>query len=134
MANTVEKKLLLNGDRFAILAVYLRSDGASGELANEVLIDPVDDLGLKLGARLRLNEVTHSFAGFDAVLQFASGGVDPNWKWVLTAATNQPFDFGAFGNLIDDSGMDGNGKLTISTTGFTAAGDQGSILLKVRKP
>lgn len=132
--NKVERKLLLNGDRFAILAVYLRSDGASGELANETLIDPVADLGMKAGERLRLNRVTHSFAGFDAVLSFGSGGVDPNWQWVLTSATNQPFDFGEYGNLIDDSSMDGNGKLTISTTGFTAAGDQGSLLIRVRKP
>lgn len=132
--NVVVTKTVHSGHRYLILAVYLKSDGASGELEGHVLIDPVADLGLKTGARLRLESVMHSFAGFDGVLEFGSGGVDPNWKWVMPAGVGQLFDFAPFGNLFDDSSMDGNGKLTISTQGFTSDADQGSMFLKMRKP
>ena len=131
--NTLKIKTLLSGPRNLLLAIYMKSDGASGELVNEVLVDPVD-YGLKAKSRLRLVRMEYSFAGFDAVLEYGSGGVDPNWKWVMSETANHPVDFQSYGNLIDDSGLDGTGLLTISTTGFTASTDQGSILLGLRKP
>lgn len=134
MANVVTTKQVINGERFVVLAVYLRSDGASGDLENEVLLDPVADLGMTSKARLRIESVMHSFAGFDGVLQFGSGGVDPNWKWVMPAGVGHFFDFSPFSNLFDDSGMDGDGKLTMSTEGFESESDQGSMILKLRKP
>ena len=134
MANVVTTKQVINGERFIVLAVYLRSDGASGDLEDEVLLDPVEDLGLKANTRLRIESVMHSFAGFDGVLEFGSGGVNPNWKWVMPAGVGHPFDFGPFGNLFDDSGMDGNGKLMISTEGFDSEGDQGSMIIQLKKP
>lgn len=133
MANTVAVKLLLNGDRNAIVHVYLRSDGASGELTNQTLIDPVVTLGMPAGSRLRLCRVEYNFAGFDAVLQYESGGVDPVWKWVMTEGTNAPINMEQYGNLVDDSSVDGTGKLQITTTGFTASTDQGSMIFKLLK-
>lgn len=133
MANVVEVKMLSNGPLNIILGVYLRSDGATGELVKQTLLDPVADLGLKPSARLRLRYMAHNFAGFDAVVSFDAGLVDPNWKWVLSEGTNHPIDFGPFGNIKDDSGVDGTGKLQISTTGFTASTDQGSILIALQK-
>lgn len=131
MANVVQVKRLANGPLNLILAVYLKSDGLSGELDNEVLIDPAD-LGLK-DRRLRLRHLAYNIAGFDAVISFDAGGVNPNWKWVLSEGTNHPIDFGPFGNIKDDSGMDGTGKLQLSTTGFTSVNDQGSIMLALYK-
>ena len=133
MANVVEVKQVINGPRHVVLAVYLKSDGASGELTDEPLLT-LADAGLKSGDRMRLQYIAYNFAGFDAVLSFDAGGVNPNWKWVLSEGTNAPVDFRPFSNIKDDSGMDGTGTLQLSTTGFTASQDQGSILLLIRKP
>jgi len=131
--NIFTTKTLLSGPRHIILAVYMRSDGVSGDLDGQTLIDPVD-FGLPAKSRLRLVKLEYCFAGFDACLEYDSGGIDANFKWVLAGDSNVPVDFSLSGNLIDDSGLDGTGVLRISTTGFTADTDQGSILLKVRKP
>lgn len=133
MANTVNVSVLLSGPRNVLLAVYLKSDGATGELVNETLFGPAD-LGLPPSARLTLEALTYNFAGFDAVVQFDSGGVIPTFKWVLSEGTNAPADFEPYGGLRDGSGMDGTGELQITTTGFTASTDQGSILIKLRRP
>lgn len=131
--NILKIKTLLSGPRNLLLAIYMRSDGASGELVNQTLVNPVD-YGLPAKSRLRLVRLEYSFAGFDACLEYGSGGVDANFKWVLSETANHPVDFQTYGNLIDDSGLDGTGLLTISTTGFTSSTDQGSILLGLRKP
>ncbi|TFH46938.1 MAG: hypothetical protein E4H01_09145 [Lysobacterales bacterium] len=133
MANIVTTKLLLNGPRNAIVLVYLESDGATGELDKETLVDPVVDLGLLDGARISLEYVAYNFAGFDARLEFASGLVDNNRKWVLSEGTNHPIDLGRFGGLYDDSTVDGTGQLQITTIGFTSSTDMGSIMLQLRK-
>lgn len=133
MANTVKIKTLLSGPRHLLLAVYLASDGESGELVEFTLVDPVD-YGLPAKSRLRLTALEYSLAGFDAVLEFGSGGVIPNFKWVLSESSQHPVDLAPWGNLIDDSSLDGTGKLQITTTGFTSSTDQGSLLLALRKP
>lgn len=133
MANILNIKTLLSGPRNLIIAVYMKSDGASGEFTNQTLIDPVD-FGLTSKDRFRLVRLDYSIAGFDAVLEYASGGVTPTFKWVLSESSQHPVDFACYGNLIDDSSMDGTGKVQITTTGFTASTDQGSLLLQVRKP
>jgi len=132
--NIVTVKTLLSGPRHVILAVYLKSDGITGDLEQETLVDPVMDLGLKAGARLTLECLVHNFSGFDACIEFESGLVNNNFKWVLSEGTSDEIDFAPFGGLIDDSGLDGTGKLQITTTGLTASTDQGSILIKARKP
>jgi len=133
MANTVNRKLLLNGPRDAIMVVFLKSDGVSGELEKATLIDPVVDLGLRAGSRVSLQYLVHNFVGFNARLEFASGLVDNNYKWVLPENSDHPIDFSVFGGLLDDSTVDGTGELQITTEGFTAAGDQGSLIVRVRK-
>ncbi len=131
MANIINTKVILDGSRFLILAIYLKSDG-TGELDGEVIVDPAD-YAMADGQRLRLVEVDYSFSGFDGVLEFDTGESEPNFKWVLSESANMAVDFCKWGNLIDDSGLDGTGKLLLSTTGFTSSSDQGSILLKLRK-
>lgn len=132
MANTVNVKMIENGPRNILLAVYLRSDGASGELVNQTLVS-LADVGLVLPARMRLERLEYNFSGFDCVVEFASGGLTPTYKWVLTEGTNCKVDFLPWGGLIDDSGIDGTGELQITTTGFTSVGDQGSMMIKLIK-
>ena len=134
MANIVSIRTLLNGPTQAIISVYMKSDGVSGDLVNYTLIDPVETLGLRVKARLSLAYIAYNFAGFDACIEFGSGLVDPTFKWVISEGTNFPIDFEPFGRLHDDSGLDGTCQLQITTTGFTSSVDQGSMLIKVRKP
>lgn len=132
MANVVEIKTLLNGPRNIVLSIYLKSDGASGELVDEILFTPAE-AGLKTSDRMSIQRIMYNFAGFDAVISFDAGGVDPNWKWVLSEGTNHPVDFDKFVDIKDDSGMDGTGNVILSTTGFTASQDQGSIYLVLKR-
>ena len=131
--NTVKVKVIENGPRNALILVYLQSDGVEGELVSQTLVDPVADLGMSPGARLRLGRVEYNLSGFDAVLSFGSGTVEPNFKWVITEGANAPVDFSDWCLLLDDSGIDGNEKLQISTVGFDNSADMGSILIRLIK-
>ena len=130
MANTVTVTLLENGDRNVIVHVYLASDGGTGDLNNQVLIN-AKDLGV---TRFRLARIDYNIGGFDAVIGFDSGTLPmENFKWVLTEGANHPIDFLDYNLVFDNSGTEGLGNLTISTTGFNSVADQGSILIKVVK-
>lgn len=133
MANTVNKKIIVDGPRNVVLSVYLKSDGASGDLNGEVLLAPAD-VGLNSDARFRISYLMYNFAGFAGVLEFDTGLITPDFKWVLPEGVGHPLDFGCFSNLIDTSGLDGTGELLLSTNGFTQTTDQGSILLLIIKP
>lgn len=132
MANTVNVQILESGPRNAMLLVYLKSDGATGELVNQTIITP-DQLEMPVDARLKIEGLIYNFAGFDCVMEFASGEVTPTYRWVLTEGTNSPVDFLPWGGLGDTSGMFGTRELQLTTTGFTSITDQGSMLIKLRK-
>lgn len=134
MANTVTVKIVESGARNLNIAVFLRSDGVTGELNNYTIIDPVVDLGLPSSTRLQLQTIDYNLGGFDAIVEFASGGVTPTYKWALIEGANNPVDFFPYGGLIDDSGVDGTGKIQLTTVGFTSSTDFGSIMMKIRKP
>lgn len=135
MANTVIVKKLLDGPRTAIFSVYMKSDGASGELVNKTVIDPNVDLSPAMGVGMKLSivKVWYGLAGFDILMQFDSLVDSP--IWVLPAATgSRMIDFSDFGGLQDNiSGIDATGKLIVTTTGFNSTADQGSLVIKVNK-
>ena len=132
MAHTVTITNILPGNHRSQYHVFLSSDGASGELVDQVLIDPVTDLGTLASDKMVIERVTYNFAGFDARLEFDNGGVDDNMIWVLPAVGDNNLDFNSWGGLKDLPGLDGSGALQITTNGFGDAGDQGSILIMVR--
>ena len=132
MANTVNITKILTGTRNTIIHVYIASDGVSGDMTDQVLIDPVADLGFSSKARMVVEKITHSFKGFDARVEFDTGLVDDKMIWVLTESSNE-FDFRPMGGMKDRSGLDGTGKFQITTTGLDSAGDQGSMLIQVRQ-
>jgi hypothetical protein len=123
---------LLDGEEHCIIQVYLQSQGE--ELVQETLIDPQQlEPACK---RLAVDSILYDFAGFDARLEFDSGGVEQRQIWVLPEGSGSGHrDFRQYGSFADrSSSLDGNGKLYITTTGFTTAGvDQGSIFLRVKK-
>lgn len=132
MANTVAIRKIVDGPRNVVIHVYLASDGSSGELTDQVLIDPVVDLGLTVGERMSIECITSSMSGFHARVEFDTGLVDDKMIWVITEHDSIA-KFEDIGGLRDKSGSDGTGKLQITTTGFTSLGDEGSIIFKVKK-
>ena len=132
MPNIVDTTSLLQGPRHTIVQVYLENDGYSGELKNEILLDPVLDLGLTKDTRFVVEEILFHFAGFDATLKFETGRVDKLNIWVLPEGAANYVDLRPFGGFKDRCGPDGTGKLLLSTNGFTNNNAKGSLLLKVR--
>jgi hypothetical protein len=135
MANKVSITKLLDGPRSAVFHVFIESDGASGELNDEVLIDPATsfDPALSASPSITIAELWYDFSGFDAKLEFDYLLSDTP-VWTLSAGNGVHMDFGCFGGLKDRSNaLDGTGKLTITTNGLTALGDNGTLIIKVRK-
>jgi len=122
---------LLDGPEHAIIHIYMRSDGV--ELVDEILLDPAE-LNPPC-ARLAVEQILYDFAGYDARIAFGSGLVEQTLIWVLPEGSGSGYrDFKPFGNFVDRSGLDGTGKLLITTTGFQAQDiDQGSMILRIRK-
>ena len=131
MANIVNITPLIDGERVKVYHVYLKSDGASGDLENFVLLDP-EDFGKDPVPSYKIMEMTFHFAGFDANIGFDTGLMTKELIWVLPEGSDSQVKFNKFGGLTDRSNsFDGTGKLLLSTTGFTSSTDQGSMLIKV---
>lgn len=133
MANTVTVTKILEGKKEAYFHVYLLSDGAAGELSDQVLIDPAVDFSpaLTAGTRITLMEMWGHLVGFDARLEFDATA--DTTAWVLNSQCFDHIDFSPFGGISDRSGAGATGKLQITTSGFTAATDQGTLIIRVRK-
>ena len=130
MANTVTITNILPGTHRSQFHIFLKSDG-SGELSDEVLVDPVNDLDIPASSKIVIEMISWGFAGFNARLEFDNGLVDDNMIWVLPTDSGNYIDFKPWGGLKDLPGLDGSGAIQITTTGFTD-GDEGSILIMVR--
>lgn len=136
MANTVQVLITEGGflgSRNLIFTVNLQSDGITGDLVKYTIMDPMS-LGLTSAARFSIYRIDYNFAGFDAIVEFDAGVITPTQKWVLTEGSNAPVDFTRVGGVKDTSGIDGTGKLQLTTMGFTSTQDAGSILFKLRMP
>lgn len=129
MANTVTLRTLVDGPRHAVIHVHLKSDGASGELTDSVVVD-VSTLN-PAPSKVTIEELHWDTSGFDSMLEFDATTDTAAWK--LPAGYTGHQDFRSFGGIKDDSGSGTTGDIVLSTTGFTAAGDEGTIIIKVRK-
>ena len=129
----VTMRNLSQGEGKLMLHVWLDSDG-SGELSNQVLVSPADLVPkLELSPTLRILQLWYSFVWFDAVLKF--GGIVPRPVWALPRDARGHFDFRHFGGFSDSATVppsDDNGKILLSTNGFTL-GSQGSLVIEFRK-
>lgn len=136
MSNTVTVTKLVEGPRSAYFHVYLRGDGSSGDLVDQVLIDPATDFDpaqAKPGMRMSLRAIWYGTAGFDCLLKFQAG-VGGYPVWVLPAGTSsEHICLNKFGGIQDRSGIDATGRLLLSTTGLTTTADQGSLVIQVNK-
>ena len=126
---------LLDGPRQAVFHIYLKSDGVTGELEDEVVIDPVADIVPNRNSEptLTIEEIWSDLSGFVALFKF-DNLVAGTPAWVVSGGAGNYIDFRTFGGIKDQSpALDGGGSLMISTTGFSDVDDQGTIIIKIRK-
>ena len=134
MANTVKVTKIGEGPNHAVFHVFLRSDGASGNLSYVAIVDPAVNLLPVLGhtPTLTIMEIWYELLNFGLRMDF--GSITPTPVWTLGDATSNHVCFDKFGGLKDRSPpLDGNGQLLISTSGFTTTAAQGSFVVRLRK-
>ncbi len=117
---------LINGPRHVIMHFAL----SLNEETNAVLIDP---LALdQPSPKLVIEDVLFNFAGFDAKIFFPSDVAEGTMTWVLPEGGANYADFRPFGGFKDRSGINGDGKLLLTTYGLTE-GDIGTMIIRARK-
>jgi len=134
MAHSVTVTKLLDGQRNAAFHVFIKSDGATADLTDYVLIDPAlsFDPGLNQKPSITVEEIYYDLAGFDAFLDFDYLLSDTP-LWAMSGGQCAEAEFDCVGGLKDRSNeLDGTGKLQITTSGLTT-GKFGSIIIKIRK-
>lgn len=132
MANLIEVTTLLDGPRNFIYHVYLRSDGEEGDLDSYELVPPHLDPAGKVRV-YSIDDITWGFNGFAGKLHFELL-VDDTLIWVLPNSTGNYVDFKKYGGLKDRGNpLDASGKILFSTIGFENVGDEGSMVINVRR-
>lgn len=138
MPNLVQKWKMMDGPSHVTLHVYLASDGQSGDLLNYVLLDPATELVPSMPRRqdLIVKQVWFEFGGFTATLLFNATSPWPFWE--LTGSVGLQHDWRFFGGIRDRSdaagfGLSSDGKLLLSTTGFTDVSNKGALVLWMEK-
>ena len=129
MANTVLTQVLNDGPKNAVLKVYLASDGSSGELTDQVVVDVSALSGAP--AKVSLVGLTATTTGCSFVLEWDATADVPILGF--PADSEDSFCFEKFGGLPNNSGAGRTGDVVLSTVGFTAAGDQITLILHVKK-
>lgn len=122
---------ILDGTGRVVLHAYIIGDG-SGELTNATLADPatlVPPVGHK--PCFSILEVDYEFSGFDVRLSYDSTPDVPVWNLAGASSSNH-IDFRHMGGLVDRGGIDGTGKLLLSTKGLIN-GEHGSMVITLKK-
>jgi hypothetical protein len=135
MANTVTKTTVTDSKRLAVVHVYLQSDGSSGELTDEVVID-VSALARgpegNLCDHVRVRRVYGSMDGFTAFLEF-DATTDDRFLNFPNGAPGVYADFTAYGGVEDPESSGTTGDVILTTAGFTAATDAGWFVIEAEK-
>lgn len=127
MANTTTVRALVDGPNVAVLHVYLASDGASGELTDYVVFDASALIGAVNAHSIM--SIQGLLTGFSAKLEFDATTDTP----ALFLPSGEQFDFNFIVPINNNAGTGITGDIVLTTTGFTASGDEGFFIIKVRK-
>lgn len=132
MANVVTRRVISEGPSKIIISVVLEGDG-EGDLTNYPLLDPTADFNPVLGSytQVSIMQVWFSSVWFDTVLSF--NALNPAKSWVLARDAAHYHDFRYFGGLKDQAGVEHDGKLLLSTSGFDTPGSVGTLIIELRK-
>ena len=126
MAATATQQVLHNGARNLVLKYTIA--GTSGDTTAGVLVDAS---ALGVDSNMRLVGVDSSLTGFSCNLLWdATANVN---LVELPSDENYSADFSSFGGIDNNAGTGVTGDVLFTTTGYTASGDGGSIVLKFKK-
>lgn len=127
MAFTVTRQTIVDGSSYCVIKFHLVSD-ATAEATNQVLLDVSD---LNPGTDLvKIECVDAMLRGFSVDLHWHA---DTNVDILTIPAEGQLIaDFRYHGGLNNNAGPGRTGDILFTTTGGTS-GDEGTILLKMRK-
>jgi len=133
MAATATQQVINDGPRNLVLKYTIA--GTTGDITATKLVDAStfnDKNGNAVGANgLKLMAVQSSLTGFSAKLSWdATTDVD-----LIELPTDQEYsvDFTEIGGITDNGGSGSTGDVMITTTGYTASGDGGVIVLYFKK-
>jgi hypothetical protein len=126
MAATATQQVLNNGARNLVLKYTIA--GTSGDTTAGTLVDAS---ALGVDSNMRLVGVESSLTGFSCNLLWdATANVS---IIELPSDENYSADFSCFGGIDNNAGSGVTGDVLFTTTGYTASGDGGSIVLKFKK-
>lgn len=126
MAATATQQVLNNGSRNLVLKYTIA--GTTGDTTAGVLVD-ASALGVDSG--MRLVKVTSSLTGFSCNLLWdATANVN---IVELPADDDYSADYSSFGGIDNNAGAGVTGDVLFTTTGYTAGGDGGVIVLHFKK-
>lgn len=128
MANTVDIQTLVDGPRNLVLKIYLESDGAAGELSAQTIVDVSTYSGAP--SEVKIKRIQSDLTGFSASLLWDA---TTNEEIVNLSEGEGERDYCKFGGLINNAGAGKTGDILLTTEGFAAAGDRGSIVLEMAK-
>jgi hypothetical protein len=138
MANQVQRTILVDSQRHAVVHIIIAADG-SGDITNEVMIDPNTDFqpATFQPISLAVDQIwwdcsVANGSSFTGRLLFEAPS--PFLVWALSQSPGDSHsDFRDFGGIKDKSGIDGTGRLLMSTTGFGDPTGFFSLILSVKK-
>lgn len=144
MSNTVNIVKIQDGPSDVVYRAYLESDGASGEIVNQVVINPDDlknqrggpyvPLGPPAGRCFNIQQIWYNLTpGFNIVLSFA--GTPNNKVMILAPSTDSYIDLRPASGIPDNTpdSATPDGSLLMTTDGFASSGQYGYFVIKVRK-
>lgn len=127
MANTVTKTSLVDGEVVGVIHVYIASDGTSGDLSDEVILDASTLNGAT--AIKQIVSVESQLTGFSAIVEFDQTTDSP----AVTLPSGE-YKTSFLGTpVVNPEGSGTTGDVVLTTSGMTASGDVGHIVIKYRK-
>ena len=160
MAHTITKTIILDSQRIGVVHYTFISDNVSGELNQQVILDPVTDFNqIPVGNQSPNNNTNSqvyrqipSFSVFEmwfniqqcsAFLQFDGGPTNSQTIWLLNPTTGDAYyNWESFEGIKDRTGLNGTGRIIVTTTGFSGLQPLGdmplyapaiSLILRVKK-
>jgi hypothetical protein len=129
MANTVTTRTILDGPRKAVVEVYVKSDGAAGELSDQNIVDISTLTAGRTPARVSVCRIQGHLQGFSGLLEW-----DQTTDAVLHSLPDSDvFDWEFPVPITNPQGSGYTGDIFLTTAGFTAATDEGTIVFTLNK-
>ena len=127
MTHIIDKKIIKDTPRDVITQTVLISDGVSGELNSEVLVDVSSLVGSP--DHLIVVGVMGQLKGWDGLLNFQAAIADP----VIPIFNDAGFKFEFIPGVVDPMSNAYTGDIVLKTIGFNTAGNSGWIRLHCLK-